>query len=105
MEIWAVANWMLRDLRETLAALESKSRLPDLRRAGRADDWWIGATTARSARELLPVLVRRRRSRSADARAGLEAVSDAGVIEAAVAAVIAENAENVERYRSGERRC
>jgi Asp-tRNA(Asn)/Glu-tRNA(Gln) amidotransferase B subunit len=33
---------------------------------------------------------------------GLEAVADSGVLEAAVAAVIAENADNVRRYRAGE---
>ena len=33
---------------------------------------------------------------------GLEAVSDAGVLAAAVDEVIAENPENVEKYRAGE---
>jgi len=62
-----------------------------------------GITTARSARELLPVLVREGGDPAALVRErGLETVSDAGVLEAAVTAVIAENAENAERYRSGE---
>jgi aspartyl-tRNA(Asn)/glutamyl-tRNA(Gln) amidotransferase subunit B len=102
----AVANWMLRDLRETLTALELEleaSRLtPEILAAlMRLVD--AGATTARSARELLPSLVREGGDPAALVRErGLEAVSDTGVIEAAVVAVIAENAENAERYRSGE---
>ena len=95
----AVANWMLRDLRETLAALELEieaARITPQSLAALMTLVDTGATTARSARELLPVLVREGGDPAALVRErGLEAVSDAGVIEAAVAAVIAENAENV----------
>ena len=102
-----VANWMLRDLRETLAALELEIEATRItpQESGRADGAWStrARTTARSARELLPMLVREGGDPAALMRErGLEAVSDAGVLEAAVAAVIAENAENAERYRSGE---
>jgi aspartyl-tRNA(Asn)/glutamyl-tRNA(Gln) amidotransferase subunit B len=102
----AVANWMLRDLRETLAELELEieaTRLTPEMLAGLMTLVDRGITTARSARELLPVLVREGGDPAALVRErGLETVSDAGVLEAAVAAVIAENAENAERYRNGE---
>jgi aspartyl-tRNA(Asn)/glutamyl-tRNA(Gln) amidotransferase subunit B len=102
----AVANWMLRDLRETLAASELEieaSRLTPQALATLMKLVDTGATTARSARELLPVLVQEGGEPAARMRErGLEAVSDTGVIEAAVAAVIAENAENAERYRGGD---
>ncbi len=102
----AVANWMLRDLRETLAGLELEieaTRITPEMLAGLMTLVDRGITTARSARELLPVLVREGGDPATLVRErGLEAVSDAGVLEAAVAAVIAENAENAERYRSGE---
>jgi aspartyl-tRNA(Asn)/glutamyl-tRNA(Gln) amidotransferase subunit B len=102
----AVANWMLRDLRETLADLELEieaTRLTPEMLAGLMALVDRGVTTARSARELLPVLVREGGDPAALVRErGLETVSDAGVLEAAVAAVLAENAENAERYRNGE---
>jgi len=102
----AVANWMLRDLRETLAALDLEieaSRITPQALAALMTLVDTGATTARSARELLPELVREGGDPAALVRErGLEAVSDAGVIEAAVVAVIAENAENAERYRGGD---
>jgi aspartyl-tRNA(Asn)/glutamyl-tRNA(Gln) amidotransferase subunit B len=101
-----VANWMLRDLREVLSTLELEIEAAHVTPQGFAALLSLvdtGRITARSARELLLVLARdggdpaeRMRER------GLEAVSDAGVLEAAVAAVIAENAENAERYRAGE---
>jgi aspartyl-tRNA(Asn)/glutamyl-tRNA(Gln) amidotransferase subunit B len=102
----AVANWMLRDLRETLAAAEleiEQTRLTPQMLAALMALVDRGVTTARSARELLPVLVREGGDPAALVRErGLETVSDTGVLEAAVAAVIAENAENAERYRNGE---
>ena len=102
----AVANWMLRDLRETLAAHELEieaTRITPEMLAGLMRLVDQGVTTARSARGLLPVLVREGGDPATLVRErGLETVSDAGVLEAAVVAVIAENAENVERYRSGE---
>jgi len=102
----AVANWMLRDLREALSSfdleIESARITPEkLAALMRLVD--AGHTTAKSARELLPVLVREGGDPAVLVRErGLEAVSDAGVLEAAVAAAIAENAENVARYRNGE---
>jgi aspartyl-tRNA(Asn)/glutamyl-tRNA(Gln) amidotransferase subunit B len=102
----AVANWILRDLRETLAASELEIEATRLTPGMLAALMALvdrGVTTARSARELLPVLVREGGDPAALVRErGLEAVSDTGVLEAAVAAVIAENADNAERYRNGE---
>jgi len=102
----AVANWMLRDLREALSAFDleiESSRLTPQSLAALMRLVDAGRTTAKSARELLPVLVREGGDPAALVRErGLEAMSDAGVLEAAVAAAIAENAENVARYRSGE---
>ncbi len=102
------ANWVLRDVLGALAAqdleIEQSALTPEalaalLRMVGE------GTLTARSARELLPELV----SRGGDpaalvAERGLEAVSDAGALEAAVAEVLAQNADGVERYRAGERK-
>jgi len=102
----AVANWMLRDLREALSAFDleiESARITPQKLAALMRLVDAGRTTAKSARELLPVLVREGGDPAALVRErGLEAVSDAGVLEAAVAAAIAENAENVARYRSGE---
>jgi aspartyl-tRNA(Asn)/glutamyl-tRNA(Gln) amidotransferase subunit B len=102
----SVANWMLRDLRETLGALELEidaARLTPQGFAALIELVDAGRTTAKSARELLPELVRDGGEPERLIRErGLEAVSDRGVLEAAVAAVIAENAENAARYRAGE---
>jgi aspartyl-tRNA(Asn)/glutamyl-tRNA(Gln) amidotransferase subunit B len=102
----AVANWMLRDLREALAAQELEIEAARITPHGLAALMRLvdeGRTTARSARELIPVLVKDGGDPAALVRErGLEAVSDAGVLDAAVAAVIAENADNVQRYRAGE---
>jgi aspartyl-tRNA(Asn)/glutamyl-tRNA(Gln) amidotransferase subunit B len=102
----AVANWMLRDLREALAAQELEIEQARVTPEGFASLLRLvdeGRTTAKSARGLLPDLVREGGDPAALVRArGLEALSDAGVLEQAVAAVIAENAESVRRYRSGE---
>jgi hypothetical protein len=84
---------MLRELREALAALDleidtariTPKSLAELMRL--VDE---GRTTARSARELMPVLVKDGGDPAILVRErGLEAVSDAGVLDAAVAAVIA----------------
>ena len=102
----AVANWMLRDLREALSGLELE--IEDARLTPEAFAELLalvdaGRTTAKSARELLPTLVREGGDPAALVRErGLEAVSDTGVLETAVAAVIAEHADNVARYRAGE---
>ncbi len=100
----AVANWMLRDLLEALSEMEiDAARITPQSLAALMRLVDTGAITAKSAREILPVLVREGGEPAEWVRArGLEAVSDAGVLEAAVAAAIAENAENVARYRNGE---
>ena len=103
-----VANWVLRDLLQTLrereidvdAAAVSPESFAAL--IGLVDD---GKITARSARDLVPdlvvnggdpvLLVRER---------GLEAVSDSSVVEDAVDAVIAGHADDVGRYRGGEKK-
>jgi aspartyl-tRNA(Asn)/glutamyl-tRNA(Gln) amidotransferase subunit B len=101
-----VANWMLRDLLQALgereleiedsavtpAALAALIRLVD-----------EGRTTAQSARGLLPDLVESGGDPDALVRErGLEAVSDAGVLEQAVAEVLDEHGAHAERYRAGE---
>jgi len=102
----AVANWMLRDLREALSEQELEieaARITPESFAALMKLVDAGRTTAKSARDLLPVLVREGGDPAALVRErGLEAVSDAGVLEAAVEAVIAEHADNVARYRAGE---
>ena len=101
-----VANWMLRDLLQALgerdveiedsavtpAALAALLRLVD-----------EGRTTAQSARGLLPDLVESGGDPEALVRErGLEAVSDAGVLEQAVVEVLGEHGDHAERYRAGE---
>jgi len=100
----SVAKWLLRDVREALGEREIEhSRLtPEAlaRLLGLVD---AGRVTAQSARELLPELCERGGDPAALVRArGLEAVSDAGELEAAVDGVLAEAAEQVARYRAGE---
>jgi aspartyl-tRNA(Asn)/glutamyl-tRNA(Gln) amidotransferase subunit B len=101
-----VANWMLRDLREALSARECEIDATPVSAASFAALLGLvdsGRLTAKSARELVGVLVADGGSPEELMRArGLEAVADTGVLEAAVAAVISENAENAERYRSGD---
>jgi aspartyl-tRNA(Asn)/glutamyl-tRNA(Gln) amidotransferase subunit B len=59
--------------------------------------------TPQSARELLPELIERGGDPEALVRErGLEAVSDAGALEGAIDAVLAEHAGHVARYRAGE---
>ena len=101
-----VVNWMLRDLREALSVRECEIDATPITAASFAallrlvDD---GRITAKSARELVGALVASGGSPEELMRAGgLEAVADRGLLEATVAAVIAENPENAERYRSGE---
>ncbi len=103
-----VAKWLLRDLRQALAErgleLEGSALTPEGAAAllGLLD---AGRVTAQSAREILPMLVERGGDPEVLVRErGLEAVSDSGELEAAVAAVLAECAEQVARYRAGETR-
>jgi aspartyl-tRNA(Asn)/glutamyl-tRNA(Gln) amidotransferase subunit B len=101
-----VANWVLRDvlasLRERDAEIESLALEP----AGfaallrLADE---GRITAKTARSLLPELLFSGGDPAALVRErGLEAVSDSGALEAAVAEVIAANEKAVASYRAGD---
>ncbi|MDJ0851111.1 MAG: Asp-tRNA(Asn)/Glu-tRNA(Gln) amidotransferase subunit GatB [Myxococcota bacterium] len=104
----AVANWILRDLLRALSDQEREidtcalgpdalARLVTMVEEGR--------TTAQSARGLLPELVERGGDPEALVRErGLEAVSDTGVLEAAVDEALAASPENVEQYRAGEKK-
>jgi aspartyl-tRNA(Asn)/glutamyl-tRNA(Gln) amidotransferase subunit B len=101
-----VANWMLRDLLQALAEqdleIEAAEITPEALSAliRLVDE---GRTTAKSARGLVPELVRRGGDPAALVRErGLEAVSDAGVLERAVDGVLKAHAGDVERYRAGE---
>ncbi|MDH3212675.1 MAG: Asp-tRNA(Asn)/Glu-tRNA(Gln) amidotransferase subunit GatB [Myxococcales bacterium] len=102
-----VTNWLLRDVLQALreqgreiedaaitpAALAALIRLVD-----------EGRTTAGSARGLIPELVERGGDPEAMVRErGLEAVSDAGVLEGVVDEVLSAQAEHVQRYRAGEK--
>jgi aspartyl-tRNA(Asn)/glutamyl-tRNA(Gln) amidotransferase subunit B len=103
-----VANWLLRDLLRALSEqqleIEDAGITPDSLAALLAlvDQ---GRTTAQSARGLLPELVKSGGDPEQLVRErGLEAVSDAGVLESAVDAVIAANPDNVARYQEGEKK-
>jgi aspartyl-tRNA(Asn)/glutamyl-tRNA(Gln) amidotransferase subunit B len=101
-----VANWVLRDvlaaLRERDAEVESLALAP----AGFAALLRLvdaGRVTAKSARSLLPELLFAGGDPEALVRErGLEAVSDSGALEAAVAEVVAANEKAVASYRAGD---
>jgi aspartyl-tRNA(Asn)/glutamyl-tRNA(Gln) amidotransferase subunit B len=99
---------MLRDLREVLAERGLEIEHAKLEPAALAALLRLvdeGRTTRRGARALLPELVERGGDAAALVRErGLEAVSDAAVIEAAVDEVLEANAEHVARYRAGEQK-
>ncbi|MFP8881354.1 MAG: Asp-tRNA(Asn)/Glu-tRNA(Gln) amidotransferase subunit GatB [Myxococcota bacterium] len=101
-----VANWVLRDVMQVTKEREieideialTPESLASLIRL--VDD---GKTTVKSARALLPELIENGGDPAALVRErGLEAVSDSGVIDQAVAEVLAENPENVEKYHGGD---
>jgi aspartyl-tRNA(Asn)/glutamyl-tRNA(Gln) amidotransferase subunit B len=100
----AVANWMLRDVLQWLG--ERDVETPALAPEGLAA--LIGLVdaqrvTAASARRLFPELAERGGDPEALIRErGLEAVSDAGLLEAAADAVIAENPESARKFQAGE---
>ncbi len=104
----AVANWVLRDVLQALsdqeleiedAALEPEALAALLKLV---DD---GVTTARGARSLVPDLVKYGGDPAALVRErGLEAVSDTGVLDAAVAEVVAAHPEEAERFRGGDQK-
>ena len=102
----AAANWIARDLRQTLndQDLEVENSALDAetlaRLIGLVEE---GRLTAKNARDLLPELV----TQGGDPVAlmqerGLEAVSDAGLIDEWVQEVIAANAAAVESVRAGD---
>jgi aspartyl-tRNA(Asn)/glutamyl-tRNA(Gln) amidotransferase subunit B len=102
----AVANWILRDLLRVLK--ESDLEIEDAKLDPAALASLIGLVdagrlTAKSAQEILPELVERGGDPEASMQAhGLEAVSDTGLIESAVAFVLDANPKAVESYRGGD---
>jgi aspartyl-tRNA(Asn)/glutamyl-tRNA(Gln) amidotransferase subunit B len=101
-----VANWLLRDVLQALGELEleiDESQLTSQALATLIQLVEAGKTTAKSARGLVPELVRRGGNPAELVRErGLEAVSDTGVLAAAVDEVIAQHPDNVEKFRAGE---
>jgi aspartyl-tRNA(Asn)/glutamyl-tRNA(Gln) amidotransferase subunit B len=103
-----VANWILRDVMQALKELEMAIDDSPLSPEALARLILLvdeGKTTVKSARGLIAELV----ESGGDpeiliAERGLAAVSDAGVLERAVAEVLAENPENVELFHSGEKK-
>ncbi len=103
-----IANWILRDVQRVLKERELEiedTALAPASLAALVDEVEAGRTTARSASGLVAELVERGGDPVAWIRErGLEAVSDAGALEAAVEAVILEHAADVERVRAGEQK-
>jgi aspartyl-tRNA(Asn)/glutamyl-tRNA(Gln) amidotransferase subunit B len=103
-----VANWMLRDLLRALG--EQEREIDEAAITPEALSALIrlvdeGRTSPKSARGLVAELVERGGDPEALVRErGLAAVSDAGVLEAAVDEVLAVSAQDVERYRAGEKK-
>ncbi len=106
----AVSKWLLRDVARVLNDLDAEIDDPRVKLGPAGLAGLVGLVDARKitasvARELLPELV----ATGADpaglvAERGLEAVSDTGVLDEAVDAVLAENADVVERIRGGEKK-
>jgi aspartyl-tRNA(Asn)/glutamyl-tRNA(Gln) amidotransferase subunit B len=103
-----LANWILRDVLRALneAELEiEQSKLTPTALAALLRLVADGVTTAKGAQGLIPDLVRVGGDPASLVKdRGREAVSDTGVLEAAVEAVLAASAEDVERYRGGEKK-
>ena len=101
-----VARWMLRDLLQALREREWEIEQAALAPGSLAELMRLvdrGATTAHSARVLLPVLVESGGDPEALVRErGLEALSDAAALEARVDEVLAAHPDDAERYRAGE---
>jgi aspartyl-tRNA(Asn)/glutamyl-tRNA(Gln) amidotransferase subunit B len=103
-----VANWILRDVLQALG--EQEREIEDARLTPEALAALIrlvdeGRTNAKSARGLVPELVAEGGDPEALVRErGLEAVSDSGVLEAAVDEVLAAHPDNVEKFRAGEQK-
>ncbi len=104
----AVANWILRDVLRALNDAELQIEQAKLTPQALAQLIQLvadGHTTAKGARSLVPDLVRKGGDPATLVKQrGLEAVSDSGALEAAVDAVLAASAADVERYRAGEKK-
>jgi len=104
----ALANWILRDVLRALNEAELEIEQAKLTPAALASLVRLvseGVTTAKAARGLVPDLVREGGDpASLVKQRGLEAVRDTGLLEAAVDEVLAASAEDVERYRGGEKK-
>jgi aspartyl-tRNA(Asn)/glutamyl-tRNA(Gln) amidotransferase subunit B len=104
----SVANWVLRDLlaalREQEIEIEQASIAPEsLARLVEMVDQ--GRVTAKSARDLVAELTARGGDPEALVRErGLEAVSDAGLLESVAAEVIAANPDAAQRYAQGDKK-
>jgi aspartyl-tRNA(Asn)/glutamyl-tRNA(Gln) amidotransferase subunit B len=105
-EAGPVAHWVLRDLLRALGERQKELEHAALRPEALADLVHLveqGRLSPRSAQALLPELLESGGDPEALVRErGLEAVSDAGVLEQAVDAVLAEHPADAARYRAGE---
>jgi aspartyl-tRNA(Asn)/glutamyl-tRNA(Gln) amidotransferase subunit B len=101
-----IANWILRDLAKALSDLQLEIENSKLTPRAFAQLLRLvedGGTTAKSAQQLIPELLREGGDPAAIIRErGLEAVSDTYVLSTAVEEVVAEHADNVAKYRQGE---
>jgi aspartyl-tRNA(Asn)/glutamyl-tRNA(Gln) amidotransferase subunit B len=102
----SVANWILRDLQRALnereVEVDGVAITPEML-ASLVELVDQGRLTAKSAQEIFPELVERGGDPGAIMKArGLEAVSDSGLIEAAIDEVLAENPDSVEAVRGGD---
>jgi aspartyl-tRNA(Asn)/glutamyl-tRNA(Gln) amidotransferase subunit B len=101
-----LAKWLRRDVLRVLGDQGLSIEASPLAPEALADLVQLvasGVTTATSARSLLPELLRHGGDPERLVRErGLQAVSDAGPIEAAVDSVLAENPDHVARLRGGE---
>ncbi len=102
----SVANWMSRDLLRELNECDLELEQAAITPAALASLIELvaeGRLTAKSARDLLPDLVREGGEPEAlMQRRGLEAVSDSGLIDGVVGEVLAANAALVESIRDGD---
>jgi aspartyl-tRNA(Asn)/glutamyl-tRNA(Gln) amidotransferase subunit B len=103
-----VANWILRDVLQALGEQEREIDQAQLTPEALASLIRLvdeGRTNAKSARGLVPDLVAEGGDPEALVRErGLEAVSDSGVLEAAVDEVLAAHPDNREKYQAGEKK-
>ena len=103
-----VANWILRDVLQALGEQEREIDQVQLTPEALASLIRLvdeGRTNAKSARGLVPDLVAEGGDPEALVRErGLEAVSDSGVLEAAVDEVLAAHPDNREKYQAGEKK-